>query len=643
MNLGRKITNCRMCESNNLYVFLDLGFLPPADRILSKEHLSEPEIHFPLKVAQCQDCGLTQLMYAVNPDILYGETYSYESSITETGKKHFFDMADHLFNKFDLSPDDLVVDIGSNVGVLLEGFKRRGCRVLGIDPASRIVEIANRRGIETWKSLMNSEVSALTVRKKGKAKLITATNVFAHVDDKKGLIEAVKILLEEDGIFIIEAPYLVDLLDNLEYDTIYLDHLEYLSMKPLISFFKKNNMEVFDVERHEIHGKSIRVFVGKRGKREISNRVRDLYDLEEAKDIYKKDTLDEFARKVEQHKKDFLDLIYELKRKGHKIVGISAPAKGNTLLNYCKIHNGLIDYMTEKSKIKINHFTPGMHIPIVDEEILLRDKIDYGIIFAWNFADEIVKNPINQEIIKRGGKFIKPIPIPVIMETDVVNKKLEKEIININDYRNSKSDFQQLDKDYLDEKNSGFSRIITNNKHNNEKIINNNENEEVLKENERKLYNLNMVNKNQDNYTMNNSDHLNNSFGVEIKKIDPVFIDERGIISDLINEPINHVGLITTEKEAVRGSHYHKKSSQYSYILQGRFEVLLAPYDQTTNIKKVMVNVGELIIIPPLVIHQFKALERSIMINMESQSRSGTGYEDDTIRVKIYDKDESMN
>lgn len=545
MIFGRKLDNCRMCDSKDLYEFLDLGFIPPADGILNKEEIEHPEIFFPLKVAQCQDCGLTQLTYVVNPEILYGEKYSYESSITETGKKHFFDMADSICKKFDLS-EDLVVDIGSNVGVLLEGFKNNGMNVLGIDAAPKIVDIANDRGIETWRALINPIIAKKIVTEKGNAKIVVGTNVFAHIDDKKNLMESLKILLDEDGIFVIEVPYLVDLIENLEYDTIYLDHLEYLSLKPLIKFFDKHGFEVFDVDRKEIHGKSIRVFIGKKGMMDVSDKIDELLNLEKEKGIYKKETLNKFAEKVKQHKREFLELLRDLKKQGKKIVGISAPAKGNTILNYCKIHDDLIDYMTEKSKIKLGHYTPGMHIPIIEEEKLLEDNVDYGVVFAWNFADEIVKNKINQEFSKKGGKFIKPIPKPVIMETQ-----------------------------------------------------------------------------------------SENLLGVEVRKIDPVFMDERGIISDLLNEKIGHVGLITTEKDAIRANHYHKLSTQYSYILSGQFEVLIAPADQPVNVKRVIVNAGELIIIPPNVIHRFKALDRAVMIDMISESREGTGYEDDVYRVEI--------
>lgn len=404
---GRRITNCRMCESANLYEFLDLGFIPPADRILSKGDLKKPEIFFPLKVAQCLDCGLTQLTYAANPEILYGERYLYESSITKTGREHFWGMADSICKKFNLNPNSLVVDIGSNVGVLLDGFKKNGMNVLGIDPAPKIAKIANENGIETWQEFINSKIAEDIVSKKGKAKIITGTNVFAHIDNKKELMESIKIMLDEEGVFIIEVPYLIDLIEKMEYDTIYMDHLEYISVKPLVKFFKKFGMDVFDVEKYDIHGTSIRVFVCREGKRKIEENVKKFLDLEEKKGVYKKEILDNFANKIKNHKKEFIELLIELKKQGKKVIGISSPAKGNTLLNYCKIDNNLIDYITEKSLIKIGNYTPGMHIPIVNENKILEDKPDYGIIFAWNFANEIIKN--NKEYSKLGGKFIIPI------------------------------------------------------------------------------------------------------------------------------------------------------------------------------------------------------------------------------------------
>ena len=411
MENGRVIKNCRMCRREKLYQFLDLGFAPPSDALLSLDDLSEPEVLFPLRVLQCEDCGLTQLGYAVDPTLLYGKKYKYESSITKTGKEHFFSMADSICQKLSLPKDSFVVDMGSNVGVLLEGFKNNGMRVLGIDPAPHIVKIANERGIETWQDFFNLETAKKIKQGKGLAKIVTGTNVFAHIDDKDSLVKGLQELLDKDGIFVFEAPYLVDLIENLEYDTIYLEHLEYISVKPLLPFFQKYDMEVFDIEKYDIHGKSVRVFICRKGSMSISDNVTHFLKIEEETGVYKKEVLDNFAKKVALHKGKLVNLLRDLKKEGKRVVGISAPAKGNTILNYCKIGTELIDYMTEKSVIKRGCYTPGMHIPIIGEEDVT-DVPDYGIIFAWNFAEEIMKN--NKDFHEKGGKFIVPIPEPII-------------------------------------------------------------------------------------------------------------------------------------------------------------------------------------------------------------------------------------
>ena len=413
MKYGRRVTECRMCQSNHLHTFIDLGFAPPSDALLTQSELQEPEVFFPLQVQQCEDCGLTQTVYAVDPALMYGEKYKYESSITQTGTSHFYSMASSIVDTCGIKPDSLAIDIGSNVGVLLEGFRRKGMRVLGIDPAPRICKIANARGIETWQSFMCPEVAHKVVREKGRAQVVTATNVFAHIDDKAGLIEALNLLLDTNGVFVIEVPYLVDLLENLEYDTIYHEHLEYMSLKPLVLFFGQHGFEVVNVERNEIHGKSIRVFMSRKGERAVQPAVPAMLQLEEAKGIYRKEVLQKFAQDVAESAFELRKLLNQLRQDGKRVVGISAPAKGNTILNYCKIGPELVQYMTEKSVIKQGSYTPGMHIPIVGDAQLLNDKPDYGIIFAWNFANEIMKN--NQAVAQRGGKFIIPIPTPKIV------------------------------------------------------------------------------------------------------------------------------------------------------------------------------------------------------------------------------------
>lgn len=402
-----------MCQSKHLHTFIDLGFAPPSDALLTKDELQEPEVFFPLQVQQCEDCGLTQTVYAVDPALMYGEKYKYESSMTQTGTSHFYSMASSIVEACAIKPESLAIDIGSNVGVLLEGFRRKGLRVLGIDPAPHICKIANTRGIETWQEFMRPEIARKIVSEKGRAQVVTATNVFAHIDDKTGLIEALNLLLDVNGVFVIEVPYLVDLIENVEYDTIYHEHLEYMSLKPLVLFFGQHGFDVVNVERHEIHGKSIRVFMARKGERAVQPAVASMLRLEEEKGIYRKEVLEKFSQDVAESAFMLRNLLNQLRREGKRVVGISAPAKGNTILNYCKIGPELVQYMTEKSMIKRGSYTPGMHIPIVGDEKLLEDKPDYGIIFAWNFAAEIMKN--NLTFVQQGGKFIIPIPSPRIV------------------------------------------------------------------------------------------------------------------------------------------------------------------------------------------------------------------------------------
>jgi len=405
--------NCKMCRSNKLHMFLDLGFTALADGFITREQLNEPEKQYPLRVCVCRECGLFQLDHVVPPDELYRKNYPYLSSVTKTGREHFHGMATSICKKYGIGRDKLAIDVGSNIGVLLEGFKSNGLRVLGIDPADNIVEMANKRGIETWPEYFNGNIATKVLKEKGRASVITGTNVFAHIDDLDDMMDAVSKILEDDGIFVFELPYLVDLLDNLEYDTIYHEHLSYISIKPLVKFFRKFKMELFDVERTGIHGGSIRVFVCKKGKHKIQKAVDELVNLEDDKKVYDLKRLEKFSRDVQKQKEDLIDLLRSIKKQGKRIVGLSAPAKGNTLLNYCKIGTDYLDYVTEKAETKIGLYTPGTHIEVKDDASIIRDRPGYALLLAWNFAPEIIKNM--EEFRKNGGKFIIPIPAPKVV------------------------------------------------------------------------------------------------------------------------------------------------------------------------------------------------------------------------------------
>jgi len=411
---SKSAVECRLCSSNKLTKFLDLGHHPPSDQFQKEENLNTPIKFYPLDVHICDKCGFIQLGYIVDPKILYQDNYPYESSTTATGKKHYHDFASSVVKDYNFGPNDLAVDIGSNVGVLMEGFKLLGLKINGVDPAPNICAIAEQRGIPTINDFFGKNAAEKIVNAKGQASVITGTNVFAHVDDLNTFMQAIQILLHPSkGIFVIEAPHLLHLIESLEYDTIYHEHLSYISIEPLIPFFEKFNMEIIKVEQKDIHGGSIRIFVSQLNNYPIHKSVSNVLSLETQAKLRDIVSLKEFAKRVESNKNELCVLLYKLKSEGKRIVAVSAPAKGMTLLNYCKLDRQVLDYVTEKSHLKIGSYTPGGHIPIYPDSKLLEDMPDYALLLAWNFATEIMKN--NQEYIDRGGKFIVPIPSPTIV------------------------------------------------------------------------------------------------------------------------------------------------------------------------------------------------------------------------------------
>lgn len=404
---------CRMCKSNNIQQFLDLGFSALSDNFLTIEQLDESETFFPLKVFVCLDCGLCQLRYVVPPELMFNKDYPYDSSTTKTGREHFTKMGKDICDQFNLKQNSLVIDVGSNSGVLLNAFKSKGMKVLGIEPSSKLANVAITKGIDSIIEFFSEKLVNKILEKYGKVSVITGTNVFAHIDDLDDFMKSADSLLVEDGIIVIEAPYLLHLIENLEYDTIYHEHLSYLSVKPMVKFCKKFGFEIFEIKEQTIHGGTLRYFISRKNQHEISKNVSNYIELEEEKDLYSIQKLENFANSVQKHRKILMELLNGIKKDGKRIVGISAPAKGNTLLNYCKIDSKTLDYITERNPLKIGKFTPGMHIPVFSDEKLLEDQPDYALILAWNFADEIIQN--NSQYREKGGKFIIPTPEPKIV------------------------------------------------------------------------------------------------------------------------------------------------------------------------------------------------------------------------------------
>lgn len=375
---------CRVCNNENLHEVLDLGYHPPSDAFL--DDLNEPETSYPLKLMVCPVCCLLQISHVVPKEVLYNNKYPYETGCNRLGVEHFGRFAESIVKEFELTSKHTVMDIGSNDGTLLKGFKKRGCKVIGIEPCGLIAKKANKSGIHTINSFFPADINT-------KADIITAANVFAHIDNWHELMVGVDRCLNRYGTFIIEAPSADLLIKNTEFDTIYHEHLSYLSPYPLNILLKQYNMHIIGTEEHEIHGGSTRYFIKRRN--DHSGRYYPRPDL---------GVLDDFASKVVNNKKDLTELLWELRDK--KVVGVSAPAKGNTLLNYCSI---TLDYITETSPLKIGKFTPGRHIPIVSDDRLLKDSPDYALVLAWNWADQIMEN-----LKEYKGKWIIPIPEVVI-------------------------------------------------------------------------------------------------------------------------------------------------------------------------------------------------------------------------------------
>ena len=395
-----------MCKSELLSQFFDLGDTALANSFLSSEALNKPELKYPLKVYFCNDCGLSQLIHIVEPEILF-RNYVYFSSGMPKLSDHFRNYAEEIVNNFISSKDDLVIEIGSNDGILLGAIKEMGPKILGIDPARNIAKVANERGIETIPNFFSERLAKEILEKYGSAKVMIGNNVVAHIDDHCDLIKGVKTLLADDGVFIFEATYLIDMFENLAFDTIYHEHLSYLSVRPLKKFFEKFGLQIFDVKILPVQGNSLRVYVSRLGKYIVKPSVEEC--IRKEKEL-KMDTFEahkELARRASGLKERVITILRDLKNDGKKIAAYGAPAKGNTLLSYFNIGPEILDYATETLPSKIGLYTPGTHIPVINIEEAKKNPPDYYLLLAWNYKDIILQK--EEAFRKQGGKFIMPI------------------------------------------------------------------------------------------------------------------------------------------------------------------------------------------------------------------------------------------
>lgn len=408
------ITHCQICGESALERIFSLGHHPPVHGHLTEEMLHEPEITYPLNWCRCPRCGLLQLDFAVDPRILFSEEYPYHTGMTMMLVRACRALAEQMTRSLHLGNADLAVDIGSNDGTLLQGFKELGVRTLGVEP-SGVAKVAQRRGIPTMQDFFTERVARAIVAQYGHAKVITATNVFAHVNNLYELLAGIDALLDPEGVFVSDSQYLMDIVGKLELDTIYHEHLRFYALRPLLEMCARAGMSLVDAERTNAAGGSIRVFI-MRGNHPQSVRMQALLKDEDDAGLSRREVYDEFASRAIRAAQRLRALLLACKEEGARIAGVGAPARSNTLLNFARIGPDLLSYAGERAgSPKIGLYTPGMHIPVVDEARIVEEQPEYALILSWHIGEELMS-----KLREKGyrGRFIMPLPEPRIV-TDV--------------------------------------------------------------------------------------------------------------------------------------------------------------------------------------------------------------------------------
>jgi SAM-dependent methyltransferase len=395
---------CRSCSSEALSSIIPLGRLPLANALMSAPP-EQPDRAYNLEVMLCGECGLAQLKDLIDPKDLFTD-YVYFSSNSETMLQSAADLVNNIIPS--INKDALVIEIASNDGYLLKNYVEKGISVLGIEPAQNIAKVANERGIKTLCEFFSEHFAEQHSRDQKRADVIHANNVMAHVPDINGFVKGIKVLLKDHGQAIIEVPYFLDLVENLEFDTIYHEHVYYFAVRPLKRLFDSHGLEIFDVEKLSIHGGSLRLFLGHTGKHAVSKRVKNFLEKESGMGLFNSSLYLAFMERLHRLKEDLRATLNQIKNEGKSIAAYGASAKGTTLLNFFEIGKDTIKFVVDRSPIKQGLFTPGTHLEIKDADSLRQESPDYTLLLTWNFADEILAQ--QSEYRAMGGKFILPLP-----------------------------------------------------------------------------------------------------------------------------------------------------------------------------------------------------------------------------------------
>ncbi|MGH7178160.1 MAG: methyltransferase domain-containing protein [Tepidisphaeraceae bacterium] len=403
---------CRSCGNRGLKPVLDLGVTALADTLVTRERLNAPENKYPLQVGLCEKCALVQVCVTIPPEEVFHDDYPYYASFSTSWLEHSRNSVLKQIERFKLNKDSLVVELASNDGYLLKNYLEKGIPVLGIDPAIGPVKAAEKIGVPTMHAFFGMDLARKLAAEGKKADVVHANNVMAHVADLNGFIAGIATILKDSGSLVTESPYIKELIDHCEFDTMYHEHLCYYGVTSLKNLYSRHDLHLNDIERLTTHGGSLRQYVSKRPAE--SDTVRRLLADEEKLGVTRCGPYYEsFAQRVAKIKTQMLEILHDLKKQGKKLAGYGASAKGSTLLSYLNAGTELIEFVVDKNVHKQGKFTPGLHIPIYDVAAIEEKKPDYLVLLVWNIKDEILKQQDGYR--KAGGKFIVPIPTPTII------------------------------------------------------------------------------------------------------------------------------------------------------------------------------------------------------------------------------------